>query len=215
MTTMYFVFRNGELKMKPDMEKDDQGNLWQKAGKRNPLLNKPVYEEMGFTQEQIVEFVKNGQFDKIPAEAFCKEGMNPGGLEVITLAEYQRRAKEERERIKAGRTPAQVEREAIETLYMRANLVKDSEYDEEYYDLRSEARNRFEKWKVNFPEDWKMEQAHELVIKADHEKSLALGALVFDMDGSLSPEDQQRRHDEHMAKSNELRRQAEEMGFKE
>ena len=212
MGVTYFILRNGEIRMGPiDLEKDSDGFLWQKAKKKNPLLNKTVFEEKGFTQEQVANFGRSEQFDKIPREAFCQEGMNPDGLEVITLAEYQRRAKEERERIRASRTPAEIERDAIDTLYYRAESVKDTEDDQEYYDLRIEAKNRFEKWKINYPEDWKKEQAHDLIHKAEHEESMAVGALTFDMDGSLSREDQHRRHDEFLAKAKKLRQEAEEL----
>jgi len=211
--SLYFVFRNGQVKMAGvTLEKANDGTLWSEANKRNPLINRSAYEKLGFTEEQIVEFCRKGQFDKIPKEAFCVEGMNQDGLEVITLAEHQSRAKKEREAALASRTPAQVERDEISKLFYMALKEENNPYDSVlYWKYRGEAGNRFEQWKKDYPNDWKREQAHDLILQAEKQEELASGALVYDADGLFDENEKQRRHDQFIEKSKELRKQAEDL----
>lgn len=53
------------------------------------------------------------------------------------------------------------------------------------------------------------ERAKNLKAKADHERSLAIGALTYDMDGWLNREEQQKRHDEFKANAMKMEREAE------
>ena len=203
---IYFAYRDGKLVLSAvNLEKADDGTLWGKAGKSCPLINQAGQGEL--TKEQIVEYCNKGQFDKLPKEVFCKEGMNLGGLEVITLNEHQARAKAKRD---AARTPAQIEREAIIELCRKSEAEIDNPHDSIlYWKYKNEASARFEKWKRNYPNGWKREQAEDLMSMAERQKSLAVGALVYDMDGSLSAEDQKDRHDKFMQTANEMIKKAE------
>jgi hypothetical protein len=213
MKTTYFVFRNGQIKINAiNLEKAENGSLWENADNRNPLLNKTIFEKNGFTVEQIAEFCRNGQFEKIPKEAFCKEGMNPDDLEVITLAEHQNRAKKKREEELASRTPAQIERDEIRRLFFRAKQEEDNPHDSVmYWKYKGEANHRLEQWKKDFPDDWKREQAQDLILQAEKQDELGVGALVYDCDGLFDENEKQRRHDQFIARSAELRKQADEL----
>jgi hypothetical protein len=205
----YFVYRNGETKLTGvSLEKADDGTLWAEAKKSCPLVNSSEYERLGFTKEQIADWARNGEFEKIPAEAFCYEGMNPGGLEVITQDELQARA----QRKWKERTPAQIERDTINDLFYKAGKEEDNPNDSiMYWKYRNEATSRLEQWKKDYPNDWIKEQAEDLVAEAKEEESLASGALTYDADGWIDEKEQWKRHDEHIAKAKSYREQAKEL----
>jgi hypothetical protein len=213
MKSLYFVFRDGQVKMSAvRLEKATDGTLWYEAGKCGPLINKSVYEKSGFTEEQIAEFCRKEQFDKIPKEAFCREGMNLDGVEVITLEEHQSRAKKKRE----ARTPAQVERDEIRNLFFKAQREEDNPHDSVmYWKYRGEATKRLEQWKKDYPDDWKREQAQDLMLQSEKQKELAVGALVYDADGLFDENEKQRWHDQFIERSEDLKRQAEDLLLKQ
>ena len=68
-----------------------------------------------------------------------------------------------------------------------------------------------EAWRAKYPAEARKEESARLIAQAEHEEDLAAGALVYDADGWIGPEEQQRRHDEAMAKAQELRAKAAEL----
>jgi hypothetical protein len=77
--------------------------------------------------------------------------------------------------------------------------------------LRRQADERLKAWRLKYPEKARKEDAQGLISKAERQEELASGALTFDMDGSISPEQQQKRHDEFIAKAKDYRKQADEL----
>ena len=68
-----------------------------------------------------------------------------------------------------------------------------------------------EKWRAQYPAEARKEESARLIAQAEHEEDLAARALIYDGDGWIGPEEQQKRHDERIAKAQELRAKAAEL----
>jgi len=66
-----------------------------------------------------------------------------------------------------------------------------------------------------FGKEAKQRQARRLIRQAEREEDLAAGALHYDADGWIGPEEQRRRHDEGMEKARQMRQQAAELSREE
>lgn len=119
-------------------------------------------------------------------------------------AEYKGTVATERAR------PEVVERDRIAQMYAQAKSVTDEDYSRALY-LRSAADAALAAWRIRYQDAAREEQRLVLHDKAEHERELATGALTYDADGWLTYEDQQHRHDEHMAKAANYDRQANEL----
>jgi len=117
------------------------------------------------------------------------------------ITEDQRALAAERNR------PENVERGRIASVYAQAAKLEDEDYSRSLY-LISAADAALATWRQQYPAAAREEHRMQLQDKAEHERSLAVGALTYDADGSLSHEDQQRRHDEHMTAAAALDAQA-------
>ena len=73
-----------------------------------------------------------------------------------------------------------------------------------YFPALRKAEDALADWKVKYPEAAKQEYREHLVAQAAALKDKAKGALLWDMDGSLSAADRQRRHDEMIAEAEAL-----------
>ena len=101
-----------------------------------------------------------------------------------------------RKREWAAAHPGAAERKEIADLFSRADHA---EHNPGYQDyplacaLRAEARGRLHTWSKRYPAEWTEERAADLRAAAEHQRDLAVGATVWDCDGSLSREDQESR----------------------
>jgi hypothetical protein len=172
-----------------------------------------------WTKETVAAAIKTGRITAEIEAMGMRIGDNGNGLVVRWLDEVQA---EERAQAQAAydALPGEVraareERAAIDKLYRRAHQSLNHDTDDNNlmrgYSLRAEADQRLAAWRKQYPEAAKEERRAALLAQAEHEESLAVGALTYDCDGSFSPEYQRQRHDEMMAKAAALRRQAEEL----
>ncbi len=102
--------------------------------------------------------------------------------------------------------PANVERRRIDAMYAKAERLVD--YPGEYYGLLADAEAALKAWTAKYPAAAAKERANDLRAKADRQDSLAAGALVYDADGWLSSEEQERRAAEFKVRAAELRAEA-------
>lgn len=91
-------------------------------------------------------------------------------------------------------------RRAINATLTRAERLEDEDYGAAL-SLRSKAAAALTVWQAQYPEAAREERKRDLRDHAAHLRDLAAGALLYDMDGSLTAEDQQARHDKLMAEA--------------
>lgn len=103
--------------------------------------------------------------------------------------------------------PVNVERRRIDALRAQAECIKDADPGR-YFTLLHRADAAEQAWRAEYPDAATEERRERLRAQAEHERSLAVGALTYDADGWLSPEDQQRAHDEHIAKAEAIEAEA-------
>lgn len=146
-------------------------------------------------------------------------GDNGNGLVVRWLEDIEQ---EKREAVQAAynalpadEQAALEERKAIEKLYGIADKALNYDTDEDNvsrsYSTRTEADRRLEAWQKNYPKAARRERARDMDSQADREENLAVGALTYDADGWISPEEQKQRHDEGMVKAADLRAEAQKL----
>lgn len=199
--TLYFIFRAGSTPKVMPLDEHSDGTLWYRE---MPLLDGQAPEFLALGQETVSDMVRGKRFGEIPAACFARIGTSATGLEVVTQADYRARAM-------AARTPAQVERDRINGLYAKARARREAQDDSnisDYYRIMGEADAALKAWREQYPEDAKAEQRAELIAQAEHEESLAVGALTYDADGWLNETERQKGHDEHMAKAAAIRERA-------
>ena len=180
---MYLVLRNNEVKMPladPTIKAD--GTIWMRGV---PLL--------GITDATIkakaADVCKRQAWSEIPADAFTRVGDNPNGLTVIKQSDYLA-AKE------AALTPAQRNRREINNLFAQADRLENSDSEDNVSGpmmLRTKARRLLADWQAKYQAEAAEEKRQAMLDKAAHLRDMALGALTYDMDGSISPEEQQKR----------------------
>ena len=161
---------------------------------------------------------------------YLKMGVNPDGNRLVDYDEDERERERKREQAeterKAALTPEQRAREERMAAAAReASEIERLEYLSEKaltrdtddmnvdrgYRLQAQARSAWKLWAEKYPEARRARDAQALRSQAAHERDLAVGALVYDCDGSLSRDDQQRRHDSHIARAKALEAQASEL----
>lgn len=106
------------------------------------------------------------------------------------------------------RDPANIERNRIEDLYIRSRRAYENGDWSECYQLKAEADQALTAWRAQYPEAAQAERRSALLAKADDQESLAVGALTYDADGWISPEEQEKRAAAFRAKAAELRSEA-------
>lgn len=205
MTTNYRVSRGGEVKMSVMLDTHADGTLWSITKPSMPLLDSEAEGFRALGKDAIVALIKADKYNEIPADCFARVGVSASGLEVKSYDEIRAKAR-------AAMTPAQIERERINGLYAKARARRDADDDtSDYYRLSSQADAALKAWRETYPKDAAQERAASLEAQADHEEDIARGALLYDADGDIDAAGQQARHDEHMAKAADLRRQAAEL----
>lgn len=208
--TQIVVLRGGEMKMRTSANIRADGTIWMRTAKgEGPLLDGSVKTDL--TKEQILDLAKQGKFDAIPAAAYAKMGKSETGLMVMTCSDYDASKRQEREAYEEQH-PEIVERRAISALFAEAERIIDRNAEEDDtgrgYNMRAEASKRLAAWREKYPEASKEEDRQHLIRKAEHEESMAVGALTYDADGWIDSAGQQKRHDEFIANAKALREQA-------
>jgi hypothetical protein len=124
------------------------------------------------------------------------------------IADYKAAVDAERNR------PEKIERRKIDAMYAEANRIANSGRDDNVSTpimLRMDADELLRKWRAKYEGAAKTEEKDNLIHKADHERSLAIGALTYDADGSINEDARQARHDEHIEKAQELESRAQNL----
>jgi ribose 1,5-bisphosphokinase PhnN len=106
-------------------------------------------------------------------------------------------------------TAAQKERGEIEWMFDRAEAKRD--YPGSYFPAKMKAEAALKAWREKYPREAALEVASRLRRQAESLKSKALGALVYDADGSLDAAHQQKRHDDWMAEAQTKLAEAEKL----
>jgi len=198
----YFVIRDGEIKMTlANVVIKSDGSIWTDG---NPLLDSQSEGGKALGRDEISRLAKAHKWDEIPEDVYARIGTNPSGLVVISQTDY-------RDQVLAARTPAQVERDRIHTLYRKANARYNASDDcnvMDYYKIKGQADAAMKVWVEKYPEDAKEEKRADLMAQADELRHLAQGALLYDSDGWLNEAERQKRHDEFIAKAVDLESQA-------
>lgn len=96
-------------------------------------------------------------------------------------------------------SPANIERAQIEGMFNRAENQRN--YPGAYFNALHRAESALAAWRAKYPADAAAEDARNRKYRADDLRRTAQGALLYDADGSIGPEEQQRRHDEMMAEA--------------
>lgn len=183
---MYLVLRNNEVKMPladPTIKAD--GTIWMRG---TPLLG--IADAA--TKAKAVDACKRQAWSEIPADAFTRVGVNTNGLTVMKQSDYLA-GKE------AALAPAQRERREINNLFDEAESLANSDSEDNVSGpmmLRSKAQKMLADWHTKYPTEAAEENRQTMLDKAAHLRDMASGALTYDMDGSISPEEQQKRHDD-------------------
>lgn len=168
--------------------------------------------------DQMAGLAKSRKWSQIPRRYLGKVGTSESGLEIISEREAEE-VEERRRRVHLAAHPEIAEMQEIESLYERSEEIiqgEDERYDRGYgYNLRSQADARLRAWREKYPVAARERDAGVLDDKAEHLRSLAVGALTYDADGWISPEEQRRRHDEMMAESAEIQRRADTIRLEE
>ena len=206
------VSRNGEKKLRVPAE-ERNGIL--RSGD-SILINADLLAASGLSREHVMREVGAGRITPEIEALGMRLGDNGNGLIVRwlddILAQQRVAAKAAYDALPADVRASREERAAISDLYARAEkaLNRDTDADNvsRGYSLRAEADRRLADWRERCPRAAAEEEAVRLLSQAEHEETLAAGALTYDADGWLSRDEQQRRHDEHVAKAADLREQA-------
>jgi len=88
-------------------------------------------------------------------------------------------------------SPAATDRYKITVMFDKAEKARD--YPGDYYPMIQEAQAALKSWGEKYPEARKAEKRSDLISQAAYQDSLALGAMTFDADGSLTSEMQTAR----------------------
>ena len=214
------AIRNGKETLRAQAE-ERNGVL---QGRNNILLNADLVTASGLGKDYIAGEVRAGRLTPQIEAMGMRLGDNGNGLVCrwldAPIAEQQAEAKKECDALPNEALPdeeqaAKEERAEISKLYVRSSQALNFDLDGDNisrgYSLRAKADRRLEAWRAKYPAEARKEESARLIAQAEHEEDLAAGALVYDADGWIGPEEQQRRHDEVMAKAQELRAKAAEL----
>lgn len=198
---MYLVIRDGEVKMTlADPTIKANGEVWYHG---MPLIDSKSDAYLA-APDAIRGAVKAKRWDSVPSSAIGRIGDNKTGLRVIKRAEYF--AEQE-----AALTPAQRERREINNLFAKADRLANSDCEDNVSGpmiLRGKASKMLADWQSKYPDNAAEEKCQEMLDKAAHLRDMASGALTYDMDGSISPEEQLKRHDDFINQAKAIEAEA-------
>ena len=188
--------RDGTEKRFPAAEIHNDGTIW--------VIGKPLLDNKaaGFGPDVIAAW-KASRWSEIPSACLVHMGENASGLIVRDAAEVDA---ERRKAYQESLTPAQIRRQEIHEMFSAAERKRD--YPGEYFPALHRAEYALEQWRKAYPEDAKQERVEQLRRQAQHQRDLAVGALGFSADGWIDEAGRQKRHDEFIAKAEELEREA-------
>jgi len=207
------VVRDGECRMRLPggyYREHADGTLWS-GDDRCPVISGKALEAAGMAKETAMMLVKAGRFSEVPAGANLHRGLNPCGTEVVLESEWEARRQERMAAAQAALSPAKRERRAINQLFDRAEAARHATDDDQmdrHFRLSVEASSRLKTWQAQYPAEAKLERAESLRAQAAKQESLSAGALTYDADGWIGPEEQEKRAAEFKAKAAQLRAEA-------
>ncbi len=207
------IIRNGEIKKRFMGTVESDGRVLN--GGETYLIDMESPESQKIGRAGLTYLSKGRKWSEIPADCFAHYGENPSGLIVLHTDEYY---EQEGEKTRAVMTPAEQERNEIHRLFERADRRQHDTDDgntADHFRLRGEASRKYDRWVERYPDEAREERAAEVRGQADAQRSLATGALLYDCDGSLDREQREARHDEFLAKAEDLERQAGEISKNE
>jgi len=213
MKTTIEILVDGKVSLTVPADIRADGTIWSdtNAGTQ-PIINGHLLTAAGITKEQYGNAARAGELTDAMLACCLKLGENPGGR---VARDKETFAREQDARREAAMSPIEREkrtlREAIHHAERRAARCDRSEDDVEFDQLSWKAERLQKEFYERFPEELRADRASNLRGRADHKRALAIGALVYDCDGSLSDEDQQRRHDEFIAEAVALESKAAEL----
>jgi hypothetical protein len=105
----------------------------------------------------------------------------------------------------ARNDPANRERRRIDALYAQARRAYENGEWDRSFSLEHDAAAALARWRVAFPAQAGAERRGELIAQAEELESRAVGALVYDADGSLTPAMQEERAAQLRRRAAELR----------
>lgn len=203
----YYVIRAGEIKMRL------QGATVEADG---AVCVKGCYVidgELAKTDgcyPAVAAAAKARRWGSIDRRYFGRVGVSASGLEIPSQADYDARIRAAGEAADAAH-PEWRERRAISALYAEADRVQYAD-TERYFNLLHQADARLATWRETYPQAAAEERTSKLRAAADHARHMALGALTYDADSSLSREYQEKAHAEWMEKAAAFDAQAEAAG---
>jgi hypothetical protein len=165
--------------------------------------------------------------DRLPAgteKVLRDRGDNPNGWYALMEGKHARAvlppqsrqamqlaiATAQAERRQVINDPAHVARRRISALFAKAHQLQDD--PGRYFPVLIEAQAALKQWQEQYPGAANKERRHALLTDADELDQKASGALVYDADGSLSSDEQQRRHDAFKAQATAKRAEANQIG---
>lgn len=204
--TVYLVLRNGELKMRlPNATVGSDGIV----SVNGAFVVDGELAKADGCYETVAGAAKNRLWTSINRKYLGRLGTSSSGLEIVAEDDYDARRRAASAAHLAAH-PEIRERQAITALYEEAERIRYEDTDR-YFNLRRRADARLATWRATYPGAAAEEEAAQLRDKAEHARSMAAGALVYDADGSLSQGYQERSHDEWEARAEELETQAAEL----
>ena len=207
------VIKDGEEKLRIPAEIIN-GHVY--GPDQQPITIGYKLEAAGIDKKAYCNRARNHSLTEADKECVAVLGDNGQGMMVRWAADIEAEREAERQAaydaLPAKVRAAREERQAIDRLFYQADRAYNHDTDDNNIEramrLRSEARSRLDAWKKNYPEAAAEETKADMIAKAEKLEDLATGALTYDADGWISPEEQQNRHDKMMAEAAEIRKQA-------
>jgi len=181
------------------------GSIWA-SNNRNPLVMINHLKDADALKAKYVKAMKEGKPELIANEHLGRIGIvGDKRIEWESVPEAE---------IQAKITPAQRERAEIGKLFIEADRIENSDSEDNVWlpmQIRAKARAQLAKWRAKNPKEADKEKASWLRAQAEHKRSLASGAMVYDADGWLSSAEQHRRRDAFLAEAEKLEQEALEL----
>jgi len=186
------VLMDGKIvRVIPNGAVDTDGCITSNTG--HPYLNKELLSTVDMAA------LAQGKIESIPREKWLKIGGNAGGKTVMVESDYQQ------EHVKIHPADA----EYIKIIGGIDREIQRAE-NSPYYDyghicqLRIDRARALTTWRAKWPEKAVEHDIRDLKVEAENLKSKAVGALVYDCDGSFDAAYRKKRHDEFMARAKDI-----------
>jgi hypothetical protein len=190
------VLRDGKIQTQVSATIKANGEVWCNSC---PMIDSKSFDYLK-NEAEIRKICKEHKYDMLPTGVIAHIGINQSGLQIISQFDYEQQRS-------ASITPAQKERAEINNLYYRAKKLENSSSENNVSEpmiIRGRADKMYADWCKKYPEEVQKENKEKLIRKAENSRELARGALTYDCDGSLSPEEQQKRYDTFIRQAEEI-----------